>query len=696
MLNFFIKLILFKTLLANISGQINLSGESLSYSKNGSNGSTPEINSTNFYVFDNINNPINASIKTPEKVYSLDDKEKNEFKRKDSDLKETESSSETRKKASSSSNSKENLNVKQKIIENPKRNIFIDFDLIVNEFLNFEPKTGMIELDAKLRYRWWDTKSSITSSTSSSEIDEDLSNFKNIRLSPIIKFADDLNVKLNIKNQLYSFNNVETFFERKKETQQTILAKFEKFKSTNNKAVAAALLSNNNADVYMSSSYKNVSLNKKVLMSKVFRHYSCLEQNVTLKFKCKTDEDRSVSDTFSSPLDTSAFPFDAHACELNFDIVASFSQSENKLQLNEFNRPVFSFSSLIPDDPNKIEIDNNLFEFYSYNKLVQASSNYSWISKEWLLKKITLFYSNLTTEQFGGIYLASSGSSSGSVEMKNLTANNDQHEKLDQYLMSRKDLINNSNNNKSNNITSRQQGYSSFYDKFSSLLPRVGVKFYIYRRREPQVYIFVLPLVLFTLITFLIFFLPTSNTSEKTLIAFLNFSCMLGYNIYLFKLVIFTYDFMRMPLILQYSNCLMVIQLGVLAYTCLVKSVYHYGFLTFNASSFSSLAEDMFKQMFFMNQDHFVQFETEKHRNQQNLMALTCGGGQYNQAFDVYSQGDNNLRLNQLVSKSNSRSSTSSNGMLNNKCDEKIKEETGMVIYHGKFIFTFFQVILFF
>jgi len=151
-----------------------------------------------------------------------------------------------------------------------------------------------------------------------------------------------------------------------------------------------------------------------------------------------------------------------------------------------------------------------------------------------------------------------------------------------------------------------------------------------------------------------------------------------------------------MPLILQYSNCLMVIQLGVLAYTCLVKSVYHYGFLTFNASSFSSLAEDMFKQMFFMNQDHFVQFETEKHRNQQNLMALTCGGGQYNQAFDVYSQGDNNLRLNQLVSKSNSRSSTGSNGMLNNKCDEKIKEETGMVIYHGKFIFILFQVILFF
>ena len=124
----------------------------------------------------------------------------------------------------------------------------------------------------------------------------------------------------------------------------------------------------------------------------------------------------------------------------------------------------------------------------------------------------------------------------------------------------------------------------------------------------------------------------------------------------------------------------MVIQLGVLAYTCLVKSVYHYGFLTFNASSFTNLAEDTFKQMFFINQDHLIQHEHEKCKNQ-NLVSLACG--HLNHGLDIYSHGDNNMKLNQLVSQSNSRSSTGSNNMFN-KCDEKIQEETGMVIYHGK------------
>jgi hypothetical protein len=632
--------------------KININNENVfkSFTSNKNESNDLILNTTHFFSHGNTNNVVNSTSKTSENFHPFD-QEKNAFKRKESDQKIPEDHERT------FTNSKEDLDAEQKVLENQKKNILIDFDLIVNEFLNFEPKTGEIEFDAKVKYKWWSTKSSITSSTSSSEIEEDLLTFKNYHFSPIIKFLDSQSVKLVIKNQLYSFNNVETFFERKRETQQSLLAKFEKFKTNNNKAVSAALLSNSN-DVYMMSSYKNVSSNKKILMSKVSRHYSCLEQNVTLKFKCKTD---GIFDSLSSSIDTSNFPFDTHACELNFDIIASLSGSNSKLESSDLDKPVFSFASLVPDDPNKIEIDNNLFEFYSYNKLVQASSNYSWISREWLLKKITMLYSNQTTVK-SGTYLS-----------RNLNISSEFHEKLDHYLMSRKDLINNS-------ITSQIQSSSSSYDKLSSLLPRVGVTFYVARRREPQVYIFVLPLVLFTLITFLIFFLPTSNTSEKTLIAFLNFACMLGYNIYLFKLVIYTYDFMRMPLILQYSNCLMVIQLGVLAYTCLVKSVYHYGFLTFNASSFTNLAEDTFKQMYFMNQDHLTQHENEKYKNQ-NLASLVCG--HLNHGLDIYSHGDNNVTLNQLVSQSNSRSSTGSNNMFN-KCDEKIQEETGVVIYHGK------------
>ena len=622
-------------------------------------------NITYFYIIGN-NNFTKTSNFTKNPIYSFDDT-KHDFKRKDDASSKISDETLTSRKNTTKSrhSSEESTNYNQKLIENPVKNVFIDFDLIINEFSSFEPKTGFTELDAKIRFKWWDGKSSVSSSSSSSsEIDEDLSSPRNQRLSPFIKFHDDKNVKLTIRNQLYSFNNVETFYERKKETQQTILAKFEKFKTENNKAVAAALLSSN-SDVYMSS-YKNVSLNKKVLMTKVFRHYSCLEQNITLKFKCKTEYDYEESPS-SSPLDTSNFPFDAHACEINFDIIASLSESESNSQQSDTQIPVFSFASLIPEEPNRVEIDNNLFEFFSYNKLVSSPSNYSWISKEWLLKKVTLFYSNLTTASpiRSASYLASS------TELKNATVN-DQSEKLDHYLMSR---IN-------NNVTAQKQQQGVFNYQSFSVLPKIGVKFYIYRRREPQVYIFVLPLVLFTLITFLIFFLPTSNTSEKTLIAFLNFACMLGYNMYLFKLVIYTYDFMRIPLMLQYSNCLMVIQLGVLAYTCLVKSVYHYGFLTFNASSFTNLADEAFKQMFFLNHsEQLVHHEHEQQKNRSNLLALTAA--QSNHALDIYSQVDNNLKLNKIISSSNSRSSTGTNNLYNTKFDEKIKEETGMIIYHG-------------
>jgi hypothetical protein len=62
----------------------------------------------------------------------------------------------------------------------------------------------------------------------------------------------------------------------------------------------------------------------------------------------------------------------------------------------------------------------------------------------------------------------------------------------------------------------------------------------------------------------------------------------------------FNYDLGRLPMILQYSNCLMVTQVGVLAYTCLVKAIYLNGFLT--SSYFLSSIDDTYKQILFSNQ----------------------------------------------------------------------------------------------
>lgn len=105
----------------------------------------------------------------------------------------------------------------------------------------------------------------------------------------------------------------------------------------------------------------------------------------------------------------------------------------------------------------------------------------------------------------------------------------------------------------------------------------MNVKLVINRRREPQIFMFVLPLCLFTCITFLVFLMPTSNSSEKTLMTFANLISLLLFNVYLFRTVVYTYEFVSMPQILQYSNCLMVLQLVVFVYISMAKSIYQHG-----------------------------------------------------------------------------------------------------------------------
>ena len=102
------------------------------------------------------------------------------------------------------------------------------------------------------------------------------------------------------------------------------------------------------------------------------------------------------------------------------------------------------------------------------------------------------------------------------------------------------------------------------------------LKFCVRRRREPHVIMFICPLAIFTCITFLIFLIPTSVASEKTLLTFFNFMCLFVFNIYMFNLMFHSYEFIAMPFILQYSNCLMSLQLVVFIYICLSKSMHYY------------------------------------------------------------------------------------------------------------------------
>ena len=107
------------------------------------------------------------------------------------------------------------------------------------------------------------------------------------------------------------------------------------------------------------------------------------------------------------------------------------------------------------------------------------------------------------------------------------------------------------------------------------------LKLQISRRREPQIFIFVLPLCMFTCITFIVFLIPTSdNTSDKTLLTFANLISLLAFNVYLFRTVTYTYEFVSVPQILQYSNCLMILQLVLFVYISMAKSIHQHGVLS--------------------------------------------------------------------------------------------------------------------
>lgn len=478
---------------------------------------------------------------------------------------------------------------------------FMDFEPNVINLVSFEPKTGMIELDLQLIYKWWH----------SSDETLDYGHRQTSAYYPGVTFRDK-QAKLVVKNQLHTIDNIQVMLDNNigyALDEHQLLDKLERFKLFP-------------PQIQQLTTLKPEPKRKRTM----FRHFSKLEQNVTIKFNCKKPLDDEFTDDIIG-LDTSRFPFDSHMCELELDLVPI----EPKPSLNKTFNPIFMFSAsklnknmnrmLVETDFNN-SLSTSFLDLYWYNnKIVQIPNNYSLISREWMLKKVAVFYSNATSPFQTKI---------------------DSSEKYDQILMSNR--LNDSNST-------------------NSIQPAgINIRFFVYRRREPQVYVFLLPLLLFTSITFLIFFLPTTPASEKSLITFLNFAFLLAYNLYLFKLIIYEYEFQRMPLLLQYSNCLMVIQLGVLAYTCLVKSVYHQGFLTFSGAggytnaSFASLAEHAYRQIAILTYQEMNQskkrelmFQHQQHHQNQESHQSTISNGQME--APVYGSVDDETTTTHLCDK---------------------------------------------
>lgn len=388
------------------------------------------------------------------------------------------------------------LNAKKndKMIEEIE-NYLIDFDIEVTDFVNFEQKNGLLELNAKINYKWWN----LIDSDKNSKFSD--STFPSLNLK-------NKNSELKIHNQIHVKNNFKMIIRSKRNLD----------KKSNKK---------NSTQSYLEQ------------VEEKLQPFSYIEQNVTLKFFCNDFKH----------LDTASFPMDIHICELNFDILSKVYKKLDKIIKSKYFFPINDLNFKKFRTTNKNYIKEQIY----FNKLVQSASNYSLISKEWILKKLEIKYFNSSSNLI---------ESNSSIDFSNQILKNFKISKLD----------------------------------LSSTPPSISLKFSVHRKREPQVYIYILPTILFTLLMFTIFFMPNTDSSEKSLISFFNFISLVGFNLYLFKLLMQTYGFQQLPFLLQYSNCLMVVQLGVLAYTSLVKSVHQNGFLILN-NSFTQPVEDSFKEI---------------------------------------------------------------------------------------------------
>lgn len=544
--------------------------------------------------------------------------------------------------------SSNDLNFEFNSLNNHIRVSFIEFDFLINDFIDFEPKTGFIDLNAKLKYKWWinninkneqqfeqiqslkqiqinnknNTYSNTTTSNFNFKFDRENTTSTNRTTSnnarsmlnnvqtdtinanepdlhefiyPKIEFKNENLIKFEINNQLHKIENYEEYYEQNKLTEL----------SSYSSHVAERLFSLSNANAK--------SANVDQVGRKTKRKYSYLEQNANVKFKCSKHSRKSSTSNTKENLsektdndeydgvDVSYFPFDVHKCTLEFDLIANLNENykdKDKEIIPIYVFPQISITETFSDDLTSSKTNFNQID---YNKLVKNEQNNTLFSHEWILKNVYIKYFNSTSTLFmpNLQYTAKNISNTNDDTTESVSHGNDESTdddvddaySLNDYIMA----LSLSSDKK---LRRKRNTEQASVGKRNNVNPaKVSIDFLIYRRREPQIYLFVLPLVILTLITFLIFFIPTTHSGEKSLIALLNCAFLLIYNIYAFKLIIFSYNVLRIPLILKYSNCLMIIQLAVLAYTCLVKSIYLNGFLTFSSRTYLNDTEDLYNQI---------------------------------------------------------------------------------------------------
>ncbi len=181
---------------------------------------------------------------------------------------------------------------------------------------------------------------------------------------------------------------------------------------------------------------------------------------------------------------------------------------------------------------------------------------------------------------------------------------------------------------------------SAWNSTSEAYMSRIQLRFFITRRYEPHLYLLVLPLAIFTCLTFVVFWLPTTNTSEKTLLTLVNLTCLLLFNVHLFKLTMSTMGFVHAPQLLQYSSCLMVVQLMVFGYICLAKSVYHYGLFNLNTEQLSTARSG--KNSFVRHMNDYGGGDEDEQRLQQQVEFVRLGnklekraGSSMGEKFDI-------------------------------------------------------------
>ncbi len=152
---------------------------------------------------------------------------------------------------------------------------------------------------------------------------------------------------------------------------------------------------------------------------------------------------------------------------------------------------------------------------------------------------------------------------------------------------------------------------------------RIQLKFAINRQYESYIYILILPLGIFTCLVFVVFWLPTTDSGEKTFLTLINFVCLLVFNYLLFNLTMSTMGFAHIPQLLQYSSCLIFVNCIVFVYICLAKSVYHYGLFNLNTKYVSSAKSA--KNTYVRSQNDYERIDEDEQQLQKQVEFVRLG-----------------------------------------------------------------------